>query len=142
MFIDASALVAILNEEEDAGVLEDRIANAKPPVYYSDIVVFEAVQAVARVMAYRSATTLKFKPHLLEEAKHEVFNLLKGMGALHMSITSEVGEQAINASRRFGKVVAHEAALNLGDCYSYGCARALSVPLLYKGQDFALTDLG
>jgi ribonuclease VapC len=31
--------------------------------------------------------------------------------------------------------------LNLGDCFSYGLARALEAPLLFKGDDFAATDL-
>jgi ribonuclease VapC len=31
--------------------------------------------------------------------------------------------------------------LNLGDCFSYGLARALDAPLLFKGDDFAATDL-
>jgi ribonuclease VapC len=66
---------------------------------------------------------------------------LNNLRALFVPISFEIGVKAINASRRFGKVVAHKAALNLGDCYSYGCAKALSVPLMYKGQDFALTDL-
>ncbi|MFM9109435.1 MAG: type II toxin-antitoxin system VapC family toxin [Prochlorococcaceae cyanobacterium] len=35
----------------------------------------------------------------------------------------------------------HRAALNLGDCFSYGLARALQPPLLFKGNDFAATDV-
>ena len=35
----------------------------------------------------------------------------------------------------------HPAALNLGDCFSYGLAKALQAPLLFKGEDFAATDL-
>jgi ribonuclease VapC len=141
MFIDASALVSILNEEEDADVFENRISTAASAVFYSDIVVFEAVHAVARVRAFRAATTVKSEPHLINAAHQEVESFLRDVGALHVPITSEVGTQAIAATRTYGKVVAHKAALNLGDCYSYGCAKALSVPLMYKGQDFALTDL-
>ena len=42
--------------------------------------------------------------------------------------------------RRFGKGQ-HRAALNFGDCFSYGLARALEAPLLFKGHDFAATDV-
>jgi ribonuclease VapC len=42
--------------------------------------------------------------------------------------------------RRFGKG-RHPAALNLGDCFSYGLARVLDAPLLFKGDDFAATDV-
>ena len=40
-----------------------------------------------------------------------------------------------------GKAVGHQADLNLGDCFAYACAKKLDVPLLYKGNDFLLTDL-
>ena len=42
--------------------------------------------------------------------------------------------------RRFGKGQ-HRAALNFGDCFSYGLAMALEAPLLFKGADFAATDV-
>jgi ribonuclease VapC len=42
--------------------------------------------------------------------------------------------------RRFGKG-RHPAGLNLGDCFSYALARALDEPLLFKGDDFPLTDV-
>ena len=41
---------------------------------------------------------------------------------------------------RYGKGH-HKAALNMGDCFAYACAKAHKVPLLFKGQDFALTDI-
>jgi ribonuclease VapC len=47
---------------------------------------------------------------------------------------------ALEGWRRYGKG-RHRAALNLGDCFSYGLARALNAPLLFKGTDFAATDI-
>jgi ribonuclease VapC len=35
----------------------------------------------------------------------------------------------------------HDARLNMGDCFAYACAKANGAKLLYKGGDFALTDL-
>jgi len=35
----------------------------------------------------------------------------------------------------------HKASLNFGDCFVYGTAKALNLPLLYKGNDFAQTDI-
>ncbi len=49
-------------------------------------------------------------------------------------------ELAIDAFRRYGKG-RHPAALNLGDCCSYALAKALDQPLLFKGNDFTLTDV-
>ncbi len=48
---------------------------------------------------------------------------------------------AIAAYRTFGKGSGHPARLNLGDCFSYALAKAVGEPLLYKGRDFALTDV-
>ncbi len=43
--------------------------------------------------------------------------------------------------RRFGKGRPNPAQLNLGDCFSYGLAKAMNLPLLYKGNDFIHTDI-
>ena len=48
---------------------------------------------------------------------------------------------ARDAFTRFGKGQGHPAQLNLGDCISYALAKAENAPLLYKGGDFALTDI-
>lgn len=44
------------------------------------------------------------------------------------------------AARHFGRG-RHPAALNFGDCFAYALARARSVPLLFKGDDFSMTDV-
>lgn len=48
---------------------------------------------------------------------------------------------ARDAHARFGKGTGHPVQLNFGDCFSYALARDLGVPLLFKGDDFAATDL-
>ena len=35
----------------------------------------------------------------------------------------------------------HPAALNMGDCFAYACARANGAKLLFKGDDFGGTDI-
>ena len=43
---------------------------------------------------------------------------------------------------RFGKGKDKEpAVLNYGDCFAYGLAKALDMPLLFVGNDFAKTDI-
>lgn len=42
--------------------------------------------------------------------------------------------------RRFG-TGRHAAELNLGDCFAYGLAMTLDLPLLFKGEDFSSTDV-
>jgi uncharacterized protein with PIN domain len=49
-------------------------------------------------------------------------------------------ELAVEAYERFGKG-RHPASLNMGDCHAYACARAHQAVLLFKGEDFTLTDI-
>ena len=57
-----------------------------------------------------------------------------------MPITVEIGRNALSAFERYGRG-RHPAALNMGDCFAYACARQLDIPLLFKGDDFPLTDI-
>jgi ribonuclease VapC len=41
----------------------------------------------------------------------------------------------------FGKGSGHPAALNFSDVFSYALAKARNLPLLFKGSDFAETDI-
>ena len=47
---------------------------------------------------------------------------------------------AQEAWRVFGKG-RHRAALNYGDCFAYALASVSAEPLLFKGNDFAQTDI-
>jgi len=54
--------------------------------------------------------------------------------------TPEMAQLAVEAFHSYGKG-RHKAGLNFGDCFVYGTAKALGLPLLYKGNDFAQTDI-
>jgi ribonuclease VapC len=54
--------------------------------------------------------------------------------------TAEHAALALEGWRRFGKG-RHPAGLNLGDCFAYALAKARGEPLLFKGNDFAQTDV-
>ncbi len=55
-------------------------------------------------------------------------------------VRPEHAQEARRAWRRFGKGN-HAAALNFGDCFAYALARTTGEPLLFKGEDFARTDI-
>ena len=55
-------------------------------------------------------------------------------------VTQEQAHAARQAWRRFGKGN-HPAGLNFGDCFAYALAETTREPLLFKGRDFALTDI-
>lgn len=66
--------------------------------------------------------------------------LLDGALVEIVPFDEELSRAAFRAWIQFGKG-RHAAGLNFGDCFSYALARQLGLPLLYKGQDFAMTDI-
>ena len=66
--------------------------------------------------------------------------LIETAGAEIVPFTAEHASLARDAWRRFGKG-RHKAGLNLGDCFSYALAKERGQPLLFKGEDFAATDI-
>ncbi len=66
--------------------------------------------------------------------------MLRTFGVEIVAVTPAHAEITIEAFRRFGRG-RHKAGLNMGDCFSYALAKAPDVPLLFKGDDFAWTDI-
>ena len=141
MFLDASAIVAILIEEEDGPKYEQVVLANKGKLYCSPIAIMEATLAIARVRHRPTKRQPKPDKEAIEDALDAVTMFLDGIEANEISITSSVGHGAIAALSKYGRAVGHKADLNMGDCYSYACARAYRIPLLYKGNDFKETDL-
>ncbi len=71
---------------------------------------------------------------------HRVAQLLAQHSVQIISFDESMALTAIEAFERFGKG-RHKASLNFGDCCSYALAKTRDIPLLYKGEDFALTDI-
>lgn len=139
MFIDSSVIVAILNEEPGAIELEKQLEAADGTLLFSPLVRFEATISLARAIGDRQKTGRS--PELVDLAQSLVDQLLHACGAEEVSIDSGIGSRAIGAARTYGKAVGHPADLNFGDCFSYACAKAAGAKLLYKGEDFAKTDM-
>ena len=127
-FVDASALAAILLNEADASSLDVRM-DAHAPCFTSPLAVWEAARAVSRE---RDVSIM--------DAQVSVESLLRIAEVEVMPIDPAVRHIAVEAHARFGKG-RHPASLNFGDCFAYACARHAGMPLLYKGDDFALTDI-
>jgi ribonuclease VapC len=66
--------------------------------------------------------------------------LLDRLGVVTEPVDAAQAGAALAAWRRFGKG-RHPAGLNLGDCFSYALARMSGGSLLFKGNDFAQTDI-
>lgn len=121
-------MVAIMTNEPDAFEIEQRCGEAGELVS-SAIAVWEAARAVARKRIVPVAT-----------ACTEVETFLASFAIRLVPIGMEETRGAVLAQDRFGKG-SHPANLNMGDCFAYACARTNDARLLYKGNDFAQTDL-
>lgn len=125
MIIDTSAILAVLLGEPDAGRYEDAIAAAWPR-RMSVVALLEA----AMVVESRGGAS----------AGQELDMLLEKSAVELVPVTPEHANAARRAWRRFGKGN-HPAGLNFGDCFAYALAKTAGEPLLFKGEDFAQTDI-
>ena len=126
--VDASALVAIIARESGWEALEAKLRSATSP-RTSPIARYEAILAAARL-----------KDGDLTHAEQLVNDLGRTHRIATVSITPEIGHAALAAFDRFG-TGRHRASLNMGDCFSYACAKIHRVALLCKGDDFIHTDI-
>lgn len=127
--VDSSALVAVLAPEEDGERLAARFQE-QATLSTSSLIVFETVLALCRI---RRAPV-----------KHMTFvvnEFLVRAGVEIEPIGADLYLTALQAHELYGKGSGHPARLNMGDCFSYAMAKRAGVPLLYKGEDFAQTDL-
>ena len=129
MFVDASAIVAILNGEPEADSFTEALEQNAGGLT-SAIAVFEATLALCHV---RHVT--------IEEAAADVCEFMNVAGVRHMPITEAETRTALAAFARYGKGRGHPARLNMGDGLAYAMARNLKVPLLFRGDGFPKTDI-
>ncbi len=128
MFVDASAIVAILTRESTADRLVAAL-NAQDYKITSPIAIWEAT---VRIVSKKEKS--------VADAMREVKTFMDIAEIREISIDPGITETSLVAFERFGKG-RNPARLNLGDCFAYACAKAHKVPLLYVGNDFALTDV-
>jgi ribonuclease VapC len=129
MFVDASAIVAILTGEAEADALTDRL-DGRPGCITSPIAVFEATLAICRE-----------RQSSVAEASGDVGEFLDVTGTSLVAVAAADGDTALAAFARYGKGRGHPAQLNLGDCFAYAMAKNHGLPLLFKGDDFDQTDI-
>lgn len=128
MFVDASALCAVFLHEDDYDTIEAKLATASGAIT-SPIAVWETVRGIVRETGAEVGQVRREVEAYLTEADIS----LAPIGGAELDI-------ALEAFGRFGKG-RHPARLNMGDCFSYACARSRGLPLLFKGDDFSRTDI-
>jgi len=124
--VDTSAIVTIFNREAEAERFLTRILADDDPVMSAASLLETSI--VLRGLDRKSASDAELDEFI--------------SGSLRIvEVTGEQVAIARAAHARYGKGMGHRAQLNFGDCFSYALAKALDVPLLYKGADFAQTDI-
>jgi ribonuclease VapC len=125
MVIDSSALVAILCGEPESRAFIEIIAGA-PVRLISAATLLESGIVIESRRGEHAGRELDL---FLHRAKFEV-----------VAVDAGQVEIAREAFRRYGKG-RDAAGLNFGDCFSYALARSRRDSLLFKGEDFARTDI-
>jgi ribonuclease VapC len=128
--VDSSAVIAIFRQEDDAGDYARRIAADDDPV-------MSAANLVETSIVLRGLK--KIDP---ERAERWLDDFMKTAGIRIEPVTPDQAQVARAAHLQFGKGTGHGASLNYGDCFAYALAKAMDAPLLCKGSDFPLTDIG
>lgn len=125
MIIDSSVLVAILRLE---------------PGY--DRFVLAITPAKRRLLAVPTLleTTMVLAGRREDEILDRLDQFLRTASIETVAFTADHAAVARQTFLRYGKG-RHPAALNFGDCIAYATARLEAMPLLFKGDDFRLTDI-
>jgi ribonuclease VapC len=124
--VDTSALIAILEEEDDAESYAEAIAEADAPLISAATLLETEIVTLNR----RGPKGMRKVGALIHEAGFQV-----------ESVTAQHTRLALEAYLAFGKGQKSKAGLNYGDCFSYALAKATNLPLLFKGTDFSKTDI-
>ncbi|MFN3545958.1 MAG: type II toxin-antitoxin system VapC family toxin [Mesorhizobium sp.] len=125
MIVDASAILAVLFEEPEKDG-------------FRDLMLMRTELAMSPVNYLEAAVRADDKRHPKKGA--ELDSLLKAFGITISVVDARQAYLAREAYQRYGKGN-HPARLNLGDCFAYALAKARGEPLLFKGDDFRLTDV-
>jgi ribonuclease VapC len=129
MYVDASAIVAMIVAEPESIQLIETLDAAKSDRITAPVAIFEATAAIARIRACSLIDAQTLVRDFLREAEIQV-----------VPMTEHHADLAANAMQRFGKG-RNPASLNMGDCFGYAVAKAANIPILFIGDDFTRTDL-
>ena len=126
MIIDTSALIAILRDEPDAALYATAIEDATS----RRISAANFLKAAIVIDGSRDAIASRRFDELCMEARLVI-----------EPVTEAQARTAREAYRDFGRGSRHPAKLNFGDCFAYALAKITGELLLFKGEDFARTDI-
>jgi ribonuclease VapC len=124
--VDSSALIAVLQHEPERDAIFQAIADAD--------------RRLVSAVTYQEANQVQFSRRGAQGI-YDLEDFLKLIGAEIIPHDRELAEFAVEAFKRYGKGIHPDARLNFCDCAVYALAKSLDAPLLFKGDDFAATDI-
>ena len=125
MIVDASALLAVVLDEPDSRRFAETIAGSSRAL-------------MPAPTWFEVAMVIDIKGDDLASRRFD--EAVRSLRIELIAFTPEHAELAREARRVYGRR-RHPARLNFGDCMVYGVAKAEREPLLFKGNDFAQTDI-
>ncbi|MBE7185776.1 MAG: type II toxin-antitoxin system VapC family toxin [Methylobacterium mesophilicum] len=128
VYVDPSAIIAIFAEEDDAESLLLRLHSHRDRAI-SVVGLIEAGLGLGKIIKDYDQGA-KLARSFCEEMRIEI-----------LAVPVEIFEDVMLATVRYGKGTGHPAKLNFGDRFSYAFTRRLGTRILFKGNDFAHTDL-
>lgn len=126
MIVDTSALLAILRDEPEARLCAEALAQA-------------TTRRISAASFLEAAIVIDSSRDPIASRRYD--DLLRVAEIAIEPVTEEQARLGREAYRDFGKGSGHPAQLNFGDCFAYALAKATGEPLLFKGDDFAQTDV-
>jgi ribonuclease VapC len=125
MVIDTSALIAIPQDEPERRIFNEAI---------------EAAESCTMSTASFLETFMIIESRYGPDGTRDLDLFISKARITLAPVDADQAYVACDAFRRYGKR-RHPAGLNFGDCFAYALAKTLDEPLLFKGNDFALTDI-
>lgn len=125
--VDSSALIAIFERESDAAIYAAAIRQAERLL-------------ISAVNVHETAIVMRTRHGVI--AVDRMWRFLRDENDFEIMPFDEAQvREAVAAFGRYGKGIDPRARLNLADCAAYALAKSMNLPLLFKGNDFAATDI-
>ena len=123
--LDSSILVGIIKLEADSEKLIELLADEDCAI---------GAPTLVETRAWCAANLTRRSSRWLEE-------FIDGERVAVVPFGRDMADVASQAFVAFGRASGHPAKLNFGDCMAYAVSSVMRAPLLFKGQDFARTDV-
>jgi ribonuclease VapC len=124
--IDSSVLIAILLNEPDSDVFADYLLSKSKSIIAAPTYLETCMVATFRIG---------------KSGSDEIQNLMRQTRVEIVEFSVAAAHHSVQAFKKYGKGQGHQAQLDFGDCISYAMSKTEFMPLLFKGDDFRLTDV-